>query len=118
MGREFLLPEHADSWGEFNARLEFELADQDHAHRLTPLWWSAGGMLFSFTLVICNYAVEDHHWWLWLCMLATLAADIAMAIRAVDRADRERARTAELVRLRESWQNHLDSASATGQPPA
>jgi hypothetical protein len=117
VGREFLLPEQADSWGEFQARLEFEAASQDRAHRLTPLWWSLGGLLFGLTLVSCTYAVEDHHWWLWLCMLAALAADIAMAVRAVDRADWDRARRAELVRLQEAWQNHLDSCSPTGPPP-
>ena len=117
MGRELPLPEQADSWGEFHARLERELDDQDYGHRLTPLWWSLGGVLFALTLVSCTYAVQDHHWWLWLCMLAALAADIAMAARAVDRADHDRARRAELMRLQEAWQDHLDSSSATRQPP-
>jgi hypothetical protein len=117
MGRDFLLPERADSWGEFHARLEFELAEQEHAHRLTPLWWSAGGLLFGVALVSSAYAFTDHHWWLWLCMLAALAADVAMAVRAVDRADQERARRAELARLQEAWQDHLDRGSPTWQPP-
>jgi hypothetical protein len=108
MGREFLLPEQADSWGEFNARLEFEIADRDHAHRLTPLWWSLGGLLFGLALVSSAYAFSDHHWWLWLCMLAALAADLAMAVRAVDRADREHARSAELARLRDAWLEHRE----------
>jgi hypothetical protein len=112
MGREHLLPEHADSWGEFQARLEFEAASQDHAHRLTPLWWSMGGMLFGLTLVICAYACQDHHWWLWICMLATLAADIALAIRALDRAEREQARRGELTRMQDLWHQH------TGRGPA
>ena len=113
VGREFLLPEQADSWGEFNARLEFELAGQEHAHRLTPLWWSAGGLLFGVALVTSAYAFTDHHWWLWLCMLAALAADVAMAVRAVDRADRERSRRAELAALQDAWLKHLDREPPT-----
>ncbi len=115
MGRK-LLPEHADSWGEFNARLELEIAGQDRARRLTPLWSSVAGLLFGLSLVLCAYAVSDHHWWLWLCMVATLAADVAMAMRAVDRVDRERAREAELARLRDSWLDHLERAGNPGGP--
>ena len=107
-----MLPERADSWGDFNARLEFELAGQDHAHRLTPLWWSLGGLLFGVALISSAYALTEHHWWLWLCMLAALAACLTMAVRAVDRADRERSRRAELARLQEAWQDHLDRGSS------
>jgi hypothetical protein len=46
-------------------------------------------------------------------MLAALAADFAMAVRAVDRADREHARSAELARLRDAWQDHRDRGSPT-----
>ena len=113
MGREFLLPEQADSWGEFQARLEFE-ADAD---RLTPVWWALGGLLFGLALVSSAYAFTDHHWWLWLCMLAALAADLALAVRAVDRADSDRARRAELERLQEAWRDHLDSVSPPSRRP-
>lgn len=113
MGREFLLPERADSWGEFHARLEIELARQDEGDWLTPLWWSMGGLLFALALVSCAYAFQGGHWWLWLCMVAALAADLAMAIRALDRTEREHARRAELARMQEIWQDHLDRESPT-----
>jgi hypothetical protein len=45
MGREFLPPEEADSWGEFHARLEFEAADPGPL--LIPVWWTVGGLLFG-----------------------------------------------------------------------
>jgi hypothetical protein len=117
MGREFLLPEHADSWGEFNARLERELECRDHDHRLTPLWWSLGGLLFGLALVSCAYAFQGHRWWLWLCMVAALAADLAMAIRALDRAEREASRRAELTRMQEAWEDHLNGGSLRWRDP-
>jgi hypothetical protein len=104
MGREVLLPEQADCWGEFNARLEMELESNDSW--LTPLWWAVGGLLFASSLVSSAYAFQDHHWWLWLCMLAALAADFMLAVRALDRAERRSARTAELARLQDAWRDH------------
>jgi hypothetical protein len=111
MSRESLLPEQADSWGEFHARIERELESQDRGHRLTPLWWSLGGLLFGLALMSCAYAFQGHNWWLWLCMLAALGADIAMAIRALDRADLERSRRAELARMLDAWENHVHGGS-------
>jgi hypothetical protein len=107
MGPELLLPEQADSWGEFRARLEHELDRSGRAHRLTPLWWSVAGLLFAFGLVSCAYALQGGRWWLWPCMLAALAADFVMAVRAVDRAEREHARRAELARLQDAWRDRL-----------
>jgi drug/metabolite transporter (DMT)-like permease len=111
MGREFLPPEQADSWGEFNARLELELERQGDA--LTPLWSAVAGLLFGVTLICCAYAFTDRHWWLWLGWLASFAVVLTMASRAVRRADSRRARAIELARLKDAWQDHLDRGSTT-----
>jgi hypothetical protein len=111
MGREFLPPEQADSWGEFHARIEFEEANSDQP--LLPLWWSVAGLLFGIGLVFCAYAMQGGHWWLWLCTLAPLGVVGVMAMRAVDRADRARARAAELARLHDAWLDHLERRSPT-----
>jgi hypothetical protein len=111
MGREFLPPEQADSWGEYRARLEVETAGRIDPRRM--LWWSLGGLLFGAALIFCLYAVQDHHWWLWLAMCATLAIVGVMAARAVDRADRDRVRAAELAQLEAAWLEHLDRRSPT-----
>jgi hypothetical protein len=111
MGREFLPPEQADSWGEFHARLEFEAADPGHP--LIPVWWIVGGLLFGVGLICCAYALQGGRWWLWLCMLASLGVVGVMAARAVERADRERARAAELARLHDAWLAHLERGSPT-----
>jgi hypothetical protein len=111
MGREFPPAEEADSWGEFHARLEFEAADLGQP--LIPLWWSIAGLLFGIGLVCCAYALQGGHWWLWLCMLVPLGIVGVMAARAVDRADRERVRRAELARLHDAWLDHLERGSPT-----
>ena len=41
MARDFLPPEHADSWGEFHARLEYEMERQRGG--LAPLWSAVVG---------------------------------------------------------------------------
>jgi hypothetical protein len=111
MGRRVLPPEQADSWGEFHARLELE-ADA-MGPWTTPLWWSLGAVLFVTSLICCAYALQGRHWWLWVAMLASLAIDGVMAARAVDRADKRRARAAELQRLHEAWLEHVDRSSRT-----
>ena len=109
MGRQFLPPEQADSWGEFNARLEFEL--ERRGDRLAPLWRAGAGALFGATLICCAYAFTDRHWWLWLIWLSAFAGVLIIATRAARRADRRRARDAELARLKDAWQDHLDRRS-------
>src|ERR1700739_1670199 len=111
MGRSVPPPEEADSWVEFNARLELEATDPGQP--LMPLWWIIGGLLFGIALVCCAYAFQGGHWWLWLCMLAPLGVSGVLATRAVERADRQRARTAEVAQLREAGLDHLESG-----PPA
>ena len=110
MGRQFLPPEQADSWGEFHARLEVEL--DNRGDLLVPLWWALAGALFGLTLICCAYAFTDRHWWLWLGWLTSFAVVLAMASRAVRRADDRRARDIELARLRDAWQDHLDRGSS------
>jgi hypothetical protein len=97
-------PEDADSWGEFNARLEMELDRQ--GNRMTPVWWALAGVLFAAGLISNAYAYQGGHWWLWLCMLASLGIVLMMAFRAVDRADRNRDRERELASLQDAWQEH------------
>jgi peptidoglycan/LPS O-acetylase OafA/YrhL len=111
MGRELPPPEEADSWGEFHARLETEAASPGSP--LTPLWWVVGAALFAAALFSCAYAVQEKHLWLWLCMLASLGALGVMAARAVERADRKRARTTQLRELQDAWRDHLDRRSPT-----
>ena len=109
MGRELLPPEQADSWGEFHARLEFEAADPGHP--LVPVWRGVAGLLFAVALICSAYALQDRHWWLWLCMLASLGALGVMAVKAVGQADRQRARAAELARLNDAWLDHLERST-------
>jgi len=111
MGREFLPPEDADSWGEFHARLEFEAASADGP--LAPLWWSVAGSLFAVMLFTCAYALQDRHWWLWAGWLSMLGLLGLMAARAVARADRRRARAVELGRLHDAWADHVERHSPT-----
>jgi hypothetical protein len=111
MGRQFLPPEEADSWGEFHARLEFESANADVPP--TARWWAGFGSLFGVMLFTCVDAIADRHWWLWLGWLALLGVLLVMAGRAVARADRRQARAAELGRLYDAWTDHLERHSPT-----
>jgi hypothetical protein len=109
MGRKVLPPEQADSWGEYHARIEMETDARIDPWR--PFWWSLGGLLFGAALIFCLYAVQDHHWWFWLAMCTALAITGVMATRAVDRADRDRDRAAQLAQLEAAWLEHLDRRS-------
>jgi hypothetical protein len=111
MGRRarVLPPEEADSWGEFHARLELEAAWA--GPWTTPLWWSLAAVLFVVSLISCAYALQYRHWWLWVTMLASLAIDGVMAARAVDRADKRRARAMQLLELHDAWLAHVDRCS-------
>jgi hypothetical protein len=111
MGREFLPPEEAGSWGEFHARLEIEAAGA--GSYLALLWWALAALLFAAALFTCAYAVQEKQLWLWLCMLAALAALGVMAARGVERADRKRARAAQLRELQDAWLDHLNRRSPT-----
>jgi hypothetical protein len=108
MGRNFQPPEQADSWGEFHARLEQEAAADGS---WLGVWWTAGGLLFACGLISSAYAFEDHHWWLWLVMLTSLASAGYLAMRAMDRAERLRARAGELEMLENAWTAHVESHS-------
>jgi CHASE2 domain-containing sensor protein len=108
MGRSALpsRPEEADSWGEFHARLEAELAGRHSPW--TSVGWAVAGLLFG-TALICNaYALTDGGWVLWVGMLAALGVVGVLATRAVSRADRNRARALELAELQDAWRQHLD----------
>jgi len=109
MGRSGPLPEDADSWGEYRARLELERATGQSLW--TPVWWAIAGLLFAAALLSCAYAVQDHRWWLWLIMLASLGFVLALAVRGADHADQERSRAAELAKLEDAWQDHLETRS-------
>ena len=116
MGRDFLPPEDADSWGEFRARLEFELAGQ--GSWLTPLWGVVAALLFVVALLSTGYAMQYHRPWLWLPALGSLGVLGVMAVRGVERADRRRAREAELGLFEDAWHEHLARVSPTDQGPA
>jgi hypothetical protein len=108
MGRTFQSLEQAGSWEEFQAAREREMSVE--GHRL-ELLWIAGGLLFGAGLLASALAIQEHHWWLWLMMLVPLTIDVFLAIRALDRVDRERARTGELERLEDAWLAHLNRRS-------
>lgn len=110
MGRPDLRPEDADSWGEFQARLEFERAAGKSPW--TPVWWVIGALLFVSALLSCAYAIRDDRWWLWLVMLASLGFFLVLAVRGVDGADKDRERVAELHRLEDAWLDHLGKRSS------
>jgi hypothetical protein len=111
MGRSAMppRPEEADSWGEFHARLEAELAGRRSPW--TPLWWVLAGLLFGAGLICNAYAYQGRGWVLWAGMLASLSIVGVMAARAVDRADRDRTRAAELADLQDAWRQHLGYGS-------
>jgi hypothetical protein len=50
-------------------------------------------------------------------MVAALGADLAMAIRALDRAEREAGRRAELAWMQEAWEDHLNGGSLGWRDP-
>lgn len=108
MGHTFQPLEQAGSREEFRAARERETSAE--GHRL-ELLWIAGSLLFGAGLIASAYAIQDHHWWLWLMMLGPLAIDVFLAIRALDRVDRERERTVELERLENAWLAHLNRRS-------
>jgi hypothetical protein len=66
-------------------------------------------------LVCWAFALQGGRWWLWLwlCMLVPLGIVGVMAARAVERADRERGRRAELRQLHAAWLDHLERGSPT-----
>lgn len=106
MGRDIPLPEDADSWGEYRARLEWEAA---HGGGLqSAAWRSVAALLFVAGLLFIGYALTDSRWWMWLCSLAAFAVFFAMAARAKSNLDREGQRAAQLARLDGEWLAHLD----------
>ena len=109
MGRSVPPPEDAETWGEFRARVERE---RDASHSAwTPVWWAIAGMLFATALLCCAYATRGGHWWLWLFMVAALGFVGVLAARAVDNADRNRLRAAELAQLEDAWLDHRGERS-------
>ncbi len=63
-------PEDADSWGEFNARLERETDSLKSP--LTVWWWTAAVALFGAGVMFGSYALTGRDWWLFPCALAPL----------------------------------------------
>jgi hypothetical protein len=109
MGRELPPPEHADSWGEFHARIEQERAALGGPW--SPLWRSVAAVLFVVGLLFCAYGSQDGHWWLWAGMLVSLAIVATMASRAMTNAERNGNRAAELDHMEQEWQAHLERHS-------
>lgn len=109
MGRSAPPPEDADSWGEFRARLEIERAAGSSAW--TPVWWAIAGLLFASALLCCGYAASGGPWWLWLLMLVSLGFLGVLAVQGAERADRNRVRAAELLKLEDAWLEHLEKNS-------
>ena len=101
-----LRPEDADSWGEFNARFEQEMASR--RPRVPPRLLAIGGFFYTMSVLSLGYG----HWWLAPCLLVTVAVVVLLA-RAVTRADQLRARESELARLRDTWLNRLQQDTTT-----
>jgi hypothetical protein len=112
MGRSAIVPraEDARSWGEFNTRIDRELAAR--ASWGTSLARASAGVLFADVLISCADAFSGGGWWMWVLMLGSLGALGVIAVRAVDLADRNRERNYEIARLREAWLEHLDDEAA------
>jgi fatty acid desaturase len=111
MGQAATRPEDADSWGEFHARLEAEMADP--GGQLMPLWWTVGVLAFVTGLMSWGYAFEPGDWWLWPCGLAALAVAGTLAARAITRAERRRDRMAELNQMWDAWLDHSQGRRST-----
>lgn len=109
MGRELPPPERADSWGEFHALIERERAAQ--GGQWSPLWRSLAAVLFVVGLLFCAYGFQSGHWWLWVGMVVSLAVVVAMASRAMSNAERDSDRAAQLDRMEQEWQAHLERHS-------
>ena len=102
MGRDLLLPEHADSWNEFRARVEQEQAAQGG---LVPgLCRTAAGLFFVSGLILIASAVQGGPKWLWLVAAALLGMVGVMAVRAMSNAERRASRIAQLSLLEQAWQ--------------
>jgi hypothetical protein len=55
----------------------------------SKLWWNVAWLLFFSSFFFCYYAIEDRNAWLWVGMLSALGTDLAIAMTALRRADRE-----------------------------
>jgi peptidoglycan/LPS O-acetylase OafA/YrhL len=104
MGNDFPPPEQATSWDEFHDRIDWEWYARTRRGSLwNPLWMTIGALLFVAALVLCAYATEGGHWWLWLVMLAPLAIVGVMVARVLDKAERNGERLVELDLLERAW---------------
>jgi hypothetical protein len=112
MGRDSPPPEQADSWGEFHARIERERAALDG--NWSALWRSVAAVVFVAGLLCCAYASQGRDWWLWIPMFVALSTVGMMASRALSNAERHGNRAAQLDRMEQEWQAHLERHSPRG----
>ncbi len=104
-------PESADSWGEFHALIEWERAERENSG--SPWWRVLAALLFVTGLVFIAYAFQGGRPWLFPCALAPLAIVGVMATRAIDRAERDAERAAQLDLMERAWAAHLERGSPT-----
>ena len=110
MGRDHPPPESADSWGEFHALIDLEREARENAG--SALWQIIAALLFVTGLVFLAYALQGGRPWLFLCALPPLAVVGVMASRALEHAERDAERAAQLDLLERAWQAHLERGSS------
>jgi TRAP-type C4-dicarboxylate transport system permease large subunit len=104
MGREGLPPEDADTYEEFRARLKQEQTAAPK-RTISPLWSGLVGLLIPADIIFglkgaVSLPVK-------LGVAVVLAAILVMAMRSFRRTERQQARSIELDRLQNAWQESL-----------
>jgi len=108
MGREGLPPEDADTYEEFRARLSQEQAAAP-TRAISPLWSGLVGLLIPAYIVFGFKGAGSLP--LKLGVVVVLAAILVLAMRTFRRSERQQARSIELDRLQNAWQESLGSRS-------
>lgn len=108
VGHKLPLPEEADSWGEFHARLEMERMQEQG---LPVVWQIAAALSFIVGLVCIAYALQGGRTWLWPCALAALAVPGVMAARALTKLEEAGERAGQLDLMERAWEEHLERHS-------
>ncbi len=108
MGREGLAPEDADTYEEFRARLNQEEAAAPK-RAISPLWSGLVGLLIPADIIFGLTGAVSLA--LKLGVAAVLAAILVLAMRTYRRTERQQARSIELDRLQNAWQESLGQRS-------
>jgi membrane protein implicated in regulation of membrane protease activity len=108
MGREGLPPEDADTYDEFRARLRQEEA-AGPKRAVSPLWSGLVALVIPTGIIFGLTGAASLP--LKVGAAVVLAAILVMAMRTFRRTERQQARSIELDRLRNAWQESLGQRS-------